>query len=339
MAAEADRPAPGGTRAGAAGKRGGELSVHLVTLKSPGGGRPGVILGAEILDVGAAAAAVPAAGLCPSSVRQIIAAGPEALDLLKRLVERVAGDKALADRLREAGGLVPREGAKLDAPIPDPGFILACGRNYRAHLEEFNAKIEVGFPSGFGKSVRAVIGPGEAIRLPRDHPDMVDWEAEFSAVIGKPCHGVSEAEAMDYVWGYTQVNDISARNWVGDPQNRTIMDHDRNLLGKQFPTFCPMGPAVVTADEVPDPHDVRVGLRLNGQVMQDGHTSKLIFNIPQLIAYYSQWYRLMPGDVVTTGSPAGVGMARKPPIFLKAGDLVEVETDAIGVLANPVAAA
>lgn len=312
--------------------------MQLVTLKRPHGGSPGVIVGAEILDLGAAAAAAPMAALCPSSVRGVIAAGPAALDLLRRLADQVAGEPALADRLRELGALLPRESARLDAPIPDPGFILACGRNYRAHVEEFNANMDFGYPTGFAKSVRAVIGPGEAIRLPREHPDMVDWEAEFCAVIGRPCHGVSEAEAMDYVWGYTLVNDVSARNWVGDIRNRTIVDHDRNLLGKQFPTFCPMGPVVVTADDVPDPHDLSVGLRLNGVTMQDGHTSKFIFNIPQLIAYYAQFYRLMPGDVVTTGSPAGVGMARKPPMFLKAGDLVEVFSEPIGVLANPVVA-
>jgi acylpyruvate hydrolase len=312
--------------------------MQLVTLKNPAGGRPGLILGEEILDIAAAAPVLPMAGLCPSSVRQIIAAGADALDLLRRLTER-AGEGSAADRLRELGALVPRAGAALDAPIPDPGFILACGRNYRAHVAEFNSNMDFGFPTGFSKSVRAVIGPNEAIRLPRKHPDMVDWEAEFCAVIGKPCHGVSEAEAMDYVWGYTQVNDVSARNWaMVDPAKRTTTDHDRNLLGKQFPTFCPMGPAVVSADEIADPHDLHIGLRLNGEVMQDGHTKNFIFTIPQLIAYYAQFYRLMPGDVVTTGSPSGVGLARKPPMFLKAGDLVEVFSDAIGVLANPVAA-
>jgi 2-keto-4-pentenoate hydratase/2-oxohepta-3-ene-1,7-dioic acid hydratase in catechol pathway len=196
-------------------------------------------------------------------------------------------------------------------------------------------------PTGFFKSVTAVTGPGGPIRLPKSHPDMVDWEGEFSAVIGKPCHNVSEAEALQYVAGYTLINDVSARDWVAAVfKSEGIMGAihawDHNILGKQFPTFCPMGPSIATADEIPDPGKVDITTSLNGKVMQSACTDDLVFSIPKLIAYYSQFYLFRPGDVITTGSPAGVGYGRNPKVFMKAGDTIEVTVEGIGTLRNPV---
>jgi 2-keto-4-pentenoate hydratase/2-oxohepta-3-ene-1,7-dioic acid hydratase in catechol pathway len=169
---------------------------------------------------------------------------------------------------------------------------------------------------------------------------MLDWEGEFSVVIGKPCHRVKAAQALDYVAGYTIVNDVSARDWVAPIFSATgvmgpIHAWEHNLLGKMFPTFCPMGPVLATRDDVPDPANVKLQTRLNGEVMQDANTDDLVFSVVQLIEYYSQFYLFRPGDVITTGSPSGVGYGRNPKRFMKAGDVVEVEVEGIGILRNP----
>jgi 2-keto-4-pentenoate hydratase/2-oxohepta-3-ene-1,7-dioic acid hydratase in catechol pathway len=187
------------------------------------------------------------------------------------------------------------------------------------------------------KNVNAIIGPGAPIVLPPQCAAMVDLEGEFSVVFGAPCHNVGEAEAMDRVIGYTLINDVSARNWVESFQK--TKDPDQNRMGKQLPTFCPMGPVIATKDEIADPNDVHMVTTLNGKVMQDSNTSDLIWNIQQLIAYYSRWYRFMPGDVLTTGSPAGVGYGRTPKVFMQPGDVVTATATAVGTLSNPVRAA
>jgi 2-keto-4-pentenoate hydratase/2-oxohepta-3-ene-1,7-dioic acid hydratase in catechol pathway len=172
---------------------------------------------------------------------------------------------------------------------------------------------------------------------------MLDWEGEFTVVIGKTCHGVKADKALDYVAGYTIVNDVSARDWVApifsaSGTMNAIHAWEHNILGKLFPTFCPMGPCIATKDEVPDPGNVRIVTRLNGQVMQDANTDDLVFSVPKLIEYYSQFYRLLPGDCITTGSPSGVGYGRNPKVFMKAGDSIEVEVAGVGVLSNLVKA-
>jgi len=316
--------------------------MHLFTIRNAGRSGAAVAIGAELLDLAGAAEAVPAARVLPPSVRGILEGGEEMLAQVRRAADQVAGSAPLAERLREGGALLARDRARLLAPIPDPGFILSCGMNYHAHLREMKSAVPDA-PVAFAKSAAAIIGPGAAIRLPKANPNMVDWEGEFCAVIGRPCHNVSEKEAMDYVAGYTLVNDVSARDWVAPIAAATgtmgpILAWDKNILGKQFPTFCPMGPAVVTRDEIRDPHDVALRTTLNGAVMQSANTNDLVFNVPQLIAYYSQFYLLRPGDVVTTGSPSGVGYGREPKVFMHVGDTVEVSASGIGTLANPVAA-
>ena len=315
--------------------------MQLVTLAARPGA--GVILGAEIVDLVRCRDAVIAARLVPDTVRGILEAGDGALDLVRRVVDDIASKKSLADQLCEAGALVPRAGARLLAPLTDPSLILSCGMNYREHLREMNTPVPE-YPTSFTKNNAGIVGPDAPIVLPPSNPDMVDWEGEFSVVIGRSCHRVGEAEALDYVAGYTLINDVSARDWVAPIfQSKALMDGilawERNLLGKQFPTFCPMGPVLATRDEIRDPDDVQIETRLNGAVMQSAHTSDLVFGVRKLIAYYSQFYRFRPGDVITTGSPSGVGYGRNPKVFMHAGDRIEVSATGIGVLANPVVAA
>jgi 2-keto-4-pentenoate hydratase/2-oxohepta-3-ene-1,7-dioic acid hydratase in catechol pathway len=316
--------------------------VHLVTVERPGSEpSPGVILGSDILILAAAAEALPAARAIPRSMRAILEAGEPALDLVRRMADAARGQSA-GERLRDQQALVPRAQARLLAPIPDPLLILSCGMNYRAHLAEMKTPVP-DKPAAFTKNAAQIIGPEAPILLPPSHPDMVDWEGEFTVVMGRACHRVRAQEALDHVAGYTIVNDVSARDWVkpifeAEGVMNAIHAWEVNLLGKQFPTFCPMGPALVTRDEIPDPTSLHLETRLNGQVMQSTSTSDLVFGVAELIAYYSQYYRFRPGDVITTGSPAGVGFGRNPKIFMRAGDRIEVEIERIGVLGNPIEA-
>jgi len=218
---------------------------------------------------------------------------------------------------------VALEEVKLLAPIMPPN-LLAIGWNYKEHADESNRDLPKQ-PRLFIKATSAVIDPEESIVLPKMAPDNVDFEAELAVIIGKPARGVSEKEALDYVFGYTCGNDVSARNvQFGDKQW---------ARGKSFETFAPLGPWIET--EL-DPAGCNVRCRVNGRVMQDGNTSLMIFDVPYLISYLSQGMTLLPGTVIMSGTPSGVGFARKPPVWLKPGDVVEVEVENIGILRNPV---
>ena len=316
--------------------------MHLVTLSAAGRATPGVLAGEEILDLVAACPSLPAAMQVPQSVRGILEAGDAALALIGSIRDEVLADRgSLRERLRSRAALVAAAQAKLLAPLPDPGLILAAGLNYHAHLKEMKGTPIPEKPASLYKSSAAVIGPGAPIVPPREWADMVDWEGEFSAVFGRHCHRVKASEALDYIAGYTIINDVSARNWVRDVFSAEgtfgpILAWEHNILGKQFPTFCPMGPAIATRDEIPDPGKVHITTTLNGQVMQSARTDDLIFGLPTLIEYYSQFYRFRPGDVITTGSPSGVGFGRKPQVFMKPGDVVAVTVKEIGTLSNPI---
>ncbi|MDH3233838.1 MAG: fumarylacetoacetate hydrolase family protein [Alphaproteobacteria bacterium] len=311
--------------------------MKLVTVDIDGTERAGVLLGDQILDLAAAAAALnsPAA---TGSVLDILKGGAGALDQLAKLV---AGAEANLDDMRAAGALLDAGAARYRPPIPNPGFILSVGMNYRAHLEEMNTPIPE-LPAAFVKSPTSLTGSGEPIVLPPDQPDMVDFEGELCFVFGRDCYRVSEADAMDYVAGYTIANDVSARDRVAgiftaEGNMAAIHAWEANVLGKQYPTFTPMGPVLVTRDEIADPGALRLVTKLDGEVMQDSLT-ELVFPIARLIAHYSQWYRFRPGDVVTTGSPPGVGFGRDPKVFMKPGQLIEVTIEGIGTLSNPVIA-
>jgi acylpyruvate hydrolase len=314
--------------------------MRLVTIQLANRPVPGVIVGDDVLVLSRCADVVPAARNVAATMRGLLEA-EGGLDLVRTVTGQVAGRPSVIDRLREAGAFVSYKDAVLLPPIPDTSLILSAGANYREHLKEMNAPVPEK-PMAFTKSVASLTGSGSPVILPAAHPDMVDWEGEFSVVIGRPCHAVSEAEALDYVAGYTLINDVSARDWVAPVFSATgvlgpIQAWEHNLLGKMYPTFCPMGPAIVTRDEIPDPDDVHLTTRLNGQVVQSAHTSDLVFNVRTLIAYYSQFYLFRPGDVITTGSPSGVGYGRTPKLFMKAGDLIEVHTDKVGTLSNRIA--
>lgn len=217
---------------------------------------------------------------------------------------------------------------KLLAPVPSPPKLICVGLNYRDHAAESKMEIPK-VPTIFSKFSSAVIAPGEPIVLPRNSLQP-DYEAEFAFVIGTGGRHISANDWEKHVFGYTIVNDVSARDFQ--------MATSQWLMGKTFDTFAPMGPHIVTADEIQDPHALDIGLRIHGEVLQQSNTRELIFKIPELVAYLSSVFTLEPGDVVSTGTPAGVGFARKPPRFLRPGDDVVVSVAQIGELRNPVVA-
>ena len=221
--------------------------------------------------------------------------------------------------------------ARMLAPI-EPRQFLCIGLNYRRHATETNAKIP-DYPILFFKGVNAVQDPGEPIVIPGHLASTeVDYECELAVVIGRACKNVARAEALDYVLGYTCGNDVSARDW----QIRN--GGGQWCRGKTFDTFAPLGPSLVTPDEIPDPNALKIATILNGERVQDWTTGDMIFDVPSLIEFLSGSTTLVPGTVILTGTPHGVGMARKPPLWLKPGDLVTVEIEKIGQLTNPVVA-
>lgn len=219
--------------------------------------------------------------------------------------------------------------SKILAPI-EPRDILCIGLNYRKHAAEGGQPIPE-FPVLFMKNSGTVQNPGDPIYLPRKlNSSAVDYECELAVVIGKPCYNVSREHALDYVLGYTCANDVSARDW------QMKFGGSQWCRGKTFATFCPLGPVLVTPDEIPNPNQLSIKTILNGNVMQDWNTNDMIFDVPTLIEFLSGSTRLAPGTVILTGTPHGVGGARKPPVYLQHGDTVSIEIERIGTLTNPV---
>ena len=217
---------------------------------------------------------------------------------------------------------------KIKAPITKPEKIICIGLNYGDHARETKAEIP-SEPVCFGKYANTIIGPGDSIRLPAVS-QRVDYEAELVVVIGKSAYQVDAADALDYVAGYMIGNDVSARDWQkGRPGGQW-------MLGKSPDTFAPIGPYLVTSEEVGDPHQLSISLTLNGETMQQSSTTELIFGIDKIIAHLTQIMTLQPGDLIFTGTPSGVGDARNPPVYLKNGDTVEVTIEKLGSLQNPV---
>lgn len=221
------------------------------------------------------------------------------------------------------------EVSKILAPI-EPRDILCIGLNYRKHAAEGGQPIPE-FPVLFMKNSGTVQNPGDPIYLPRKlNSSAVDYECELAVVIGKPCYNVSREHALDYVLGYTCANDVSARDW------QMKFGGSQWCRGKTFATFCPLGPVLVTPDEISNPNQLSIKTILNGNVMQDWNTNDMIFDVPTLIEFLSGSTRLAPGTVILTGTPHGVGGARKPPVYLQHGDTVSIEIEGIGTLTNPV---
>jgi len=243
--------------------------------------------------------------------------------------EALARDSSALTQAAEKGWLTRRSQAYWFAPVPRPGKLICIGLNYRDHAAESKMAIPER-PVVFSKFATAVIAPGEAVVLP-DTSAQVDYEAELAVIIGRRAKNISANRALDYVLGYTAFNDISARDFqFADGQWQR---------GKSCDTFAPMGTYIATTDEISDPHKLSIKLILNGKTMQDSNTDQLIFGVPELIEFLSQTITLEPGDVIATGTPAGVGFARKPPVFLKHGDLMEVEIEGLGTLTTPVVSA
>jgi 2,4-diketo-3-deoxy-L-fuconate hydrolase len=247
------------------------------------------------------------------------------------MIEIVQGGRGAIDLSRAALASAPRYALadiRLEAPIR-PGKVLCSGINYKGHAEENpNAKMPTE-PFFFAKLPTSVVGPDVPVAKPRETEQM-DYEVEFSAVIGKSLHKAAEADVMPAIFGYTLLNDVSARD---------VQFKDNQItIGKNFAGFAPIGPCIVTADELQHPDNVRLKTRLNGRTLQDGSTSDWLFSLPRLISFLSQYVPLVPGDVVSTGTPAGVGIFQKPPVFMKAGDVVEIEAEGIGILRNPIVA-
>ncbi len=284
--------------------------MRLVVYQSDRGPRVAGVRDGGFVDLNEADAQVP------SCVKQLVAQGAEGL--------------ARAQAALQAGRVMSAQGMKLLPPVPRPEKVLCIGLNYADHAKESGMQPPAE-PVVFCKFPTAVSADGDPIVLPRAS-GQVDYEAELVVVIGVGGRHIAAERAREHIAGYCCGNDVSARDWqLHKPGGQW-------LLGKSFDTFAPFGPALVTADEVGPTSDLRIQLRLNGQVMQDSSTRQLIFPVEQLVAYVSDVCTLAPGDVIFTGTPPGVGFARKPPVFLRPGDVVEVEIDRLGSLRNPVVA-
>jgi 2-keto-4-pentenoate hydratase/2-oxohepta-3-ene-1,7-dioic acid hydratase in catechol pathway len=241
----------------------------------------------------------------------------DALDVISReFIATVAAEK------------MPLADVRLCAPLANPPRIFAIGLNYRDHAKESGMEIPT-TPVVFFKLPTAIIGPGEPIILPKNSTQP-DYEAEFAFVIGKGGYRISASDWRDHVYGYTIVNDVSAR----DVQFAST----QWSMSKCFPTFCPLGPAIVTASEIPDPHALDISLSIDGEVLQHSNTRELVFKIPELIEYLSSITPLLPGDIISTGTPPGVGLGRNPKRWLKPGETVTVTIEGLGSLINPVVA-
>ena len=259
------------------------------------------------------------------------------------LPERTLGALPVIERLADGRGLpallpaIAMNALSLTAPLPKPRRNIFCvGKNYFEHAREFagsgfDSSAKSGgdipaFPIYFSKVPESVVGPDAAVEMPAAS-SAIDYEAELTVVIGKGGKGISKADALKHVWGYTIINDVTARDWQGR--------HSQWLLGKSFDTFCPMGPWLVSADELDGTH-TRVRCYVNDELRQDASTTDLIFDIPTLIETLSAGITIYPGDLIATGTPVGVGIGFKPPKYLKSGDMLRVEIDGIGALSNPV---
>jgi acylpyruvate hydrolase len=317
--------------------------MQLVTFSHRGVQRVGLLERERVIDVNRAYAALLAQrgeprartladALVPADMIGILESGERALTAIREAegyVREGRGAGEPAESLKRDGVVFTRSEVVLKAPIPRPGKLILLGLNYRDHAEETGQKIpEV--PTLFSKYHNSVIGPGAAILIP-NATEQIDYEAEFAFVIGRRGHRIPRERALDYVAGYTIVNDVSARDY----QFAT----SQWMVGKTFDTHCPMGPALVLKDEIADPHRLDISLSIAGEVLQTSNTSQLIFKIPETVEYLSQVMTLEPGDVIATGTPAGVGFTRKPPRWLQAGETVRVEIAGLGMLENPVAKA
>jgi len=288
--------------------------MRLLTFLVDGQPHLGALVGDQVVDLVAAQSARAGESGAIADMRALIAAGPD-------VWARLASDLAFADLSRISR---PLADVKLTAPVL-PSKICAIGLNYLDHVLEGGRQVPKS-PLLFAKLPSAVIGPGDTICWEPALSDKIDWEAELAVVIGREARRVRAADAWDYVFGYTCADDVSARD---------LQDRDGQWTrAKSLDTFCPLGPWIVTRDEVPDPHSLPIRCTVNGEVVQQSNTDQLIFRVPELIEFLSRAFTLLPGDIILTGTPPGVGHYRNPPRYLQDGDTVAVEIDGIGALVN-----
>lgn len=286
-------------------------------------GVPVLVTGDRAVDVAEVLTVTGFTGQSPRSVREILERWTELSGFL-----RTTPAGALPGLAARELGLLP--------PVGPGQLIVCCGFNYGGHATEMgNATVG---PTWFIKNANATIGSGAPITIPPDNSDVVDYEGELAVVIGRDCHRVPASEALDYVAGYTLVNDVSARLLTAgtdstDAIKRSVID---THLGKQYPGFCPIGPVLLTADEVPDPGKLTFTTSVNGTVVQEAHLRDMRLSVPELIEWLSSVFAFRPGDVISTGSPAGSGVSQDPPRFLRDADVVTVAAPGIGELSNEV---
>ena len=300
--------------------------MKLVTYRdgAAGEGRLGVVQNGQVIDVELLGDVVGEA--LPASMLELIDLGPDAQSAISRALAETEG-------ARPAGLAVPEENVRLLAPIPRPRKnIFGIGLNYVEHVAESAKSLDTSKdlpkePVVFSKPPTAVIATGEPIQHNAAMTQMLDWEVELAVIIGKRATRIAKKDAMSHVFGYTVVNDVSARD------NRRA---GQWIFSKGQDSYCPMGPAIITADDVADPHNLDLWLTKNGEEKQRSNTKHLLFDIPTLIADISSGITLEPGDIIATGTPAGVGAGREPQEWMWPGDVIECGVDGIGVLRNPV---
>jgi len=285
--------------------------MRLLTFEHRGVRRVGVRSGQGVVDLNLVDAGIP------PDMRGLLSGGDDVMCAARAALAR--GD-----------GVIPASEIRVLAPITDPEKVVCIGLNYLDHAKECGMPIPEE-PVVFSKYPTTIVGPGEEVVKPPETQKM-DYEVEFVAVVGKGGRRIPESEALDHIAGYTVGNDVSARDYqLEKPQGQWMM-------GKTFDTFAPIGPEIVTSDEVGDPHNLDIRCTLNGETVQESSTNQLIFGVDKLVAYLSHVFTLTPGDLIFTGTPGGVGMGRSPQLWLKPGDRVACEVDGVGRLENPVAA-
>jgi len=314
--------------------------MRLLTFVGGPAQRVGALVDETVVDVAVAYAAALAAeghpradgvasATLPPDMREILQGGDAAMEAVRKAVSfaeaRLKGGREVVGS-GGARAAYPLKEVRLRPPVTNPQKIVCIGLNYRDHCAEQGIelpKVLMTFP----KFADALVGPEDPIVIPRGCEQM-DWEVELVFVVGRRARYVAPEHASEYIAGYTVGNDVSARDFQFP---------DKQLMrGKACETFAPMGPYLVTADEVPDPHNLKIESRLNGKVMQSSTTKNLVHNIPAILAWVTKFLTLQPGDCVMTGTPAGVGVFRKPPVFMKPGDVIEMFIESVGTIRNPV---
>lgn len=280
--------------------------MRLVTFELDGKSRPGLLSGAD----------------------QVIDLHYSGFDSMLQVIESVCSGETKLDDVHPSDRLLPLSSVRLLAPIPTPRKFICVGLNYLDHAKESGAEIPK-VPTIFNKFATTVIGPNESIVLPKVSTSP-DYEGEFAVIVGRGGRHIQAENWREHVFGYSVVNDVSARDY----QRATT----QWLMGKTFDTFGPLGPWIVTADEISDPHNLDIRTEINGETLQHSNTRELIFKIPDLLAFLSSVFTLQPGDIISTGTPSGVGFAQKPPRWLRPGDRVTISIEGVGQLSNPVVA-